>query len=59
MNFKFKAQFNCIIYFIGIATAMKQAQSADFKKYQQQVKTNAKCLAKELADRGYKIVTGS
>lgn len=37
---------------------MKQAQSADFKKYQQQVKMNAKCLAKELADRGYKIVTG-
>ncbi|KAG8188573.1 hypothetical protein JTE90_007179 [Oedothorax gibbosus] len=42
----------------GIATALKQAQSADFKKYQQQVKANAKRLAKELTDKGYSIVTG-
>ncbi|CAL1289462.1 unnamed protein product [Larinioides sclopetarius] len=42
----------------GIATALKQAQSPEFKEYQQQVKLNAKTLAKELADRGYSIVTG-
>ncbi|CAL1289461.1 unnamed protein product [Larinioides sclopetarius] len=46
------------LYCIGIATALKQAQSPEFKEYQQQVKLNAKTLAKELADRGYSIVTG-
>ncbi|GFS55973.1 serine hydroxymethyltransferase, cytosolic [Nephila pilipes] len=42
----------------AIATALKQAQSSEFKEYQKQVRLNAKCLAKELEDRGYTIVTG-
>lgn len=42
----------------GIATAMKQAQSAEFKEYQQQVVRNAQRLCKGLKERGYDIATG-
>lgn len=42
----------------GIAVAMKQAQTPEFKEYQKQVVKNAQVLAKGLAERGYKIVTG-
>lgn len=41
----------------GVATAMKQAMTPEFRKYQQQIVANAKQLCKSLADRGYKIVT--
>jgi glycine hydroxymethyltransferase len=40
------------------AVAFKEALQPEFKTYQQQVKTNAKALAEELAVRGYKIVSG-
>lgn len=40
------------------AVALKEALSPSFKKYQQQVITNAKALAKGLLDRGYRIVSG-
>lgn len=37
---------------------MKQAQSPEFVAYQKQVVANASHLAKKLAEKGYKIVTG-
>jgi len=40
------------------AVAFKEALSPAFKRYQQQVITNAKVLAQGLVDRGYKIVSG-
>lgn len=42
----------------GIATAMKQATTPEFKTYQEQVIKNAQRLCKGLMDRGYTIVTG-
>jgi glycine hydroxymethyltransferase len=42
----------------GIATAMKQATTPEFKEYQQQVVKNAQRLCKGLMERGYTIVTG-
>lgn len=42
----------------GVATAMKQAMTPEFRQYQQQIVTNAKRLCESLANRGYKIVTG-
>ena len=40
------------------AVALLEALQPDFKDYQQQVLTNARCMAQTLADRGYKIVSG-
>lgn len=40
------------------AVAFKEALSPSFKRYQQQVLTNAKALAQGLMDHGYKIVSG-
>lgn len=40
------------------AVAFGEALKPEFKEYQMQVKTNAAALAKALADRGYKIVSG-
>jgi glycine hydroxymethyltransferase len=40
------------------AIAFKEALSPGFKRYQQQVLTNAKALAQGFIDRGYKIVSG-
>ena len=40
------------------AVAFKEALSPSFKRYQQQVLTNARALAQGLMDRGYKIVSG-
>lgn len=42
----------------GVATAMKQAMTPEFRQYQQQIVANAKKLCEALANRGYKIVTG-
>lgn len=42
----------------GVATAMKQAMTQEFRQYQKQIVVNAKSLAQCLANRGYKIVTG-
>ncbi|MCK4650952.1 serine hydroxymethyltransferase [Candidatus Babeliales bacterium] len=39
------------------AIAFEQAQSKDFKKYQEQVIKNAKIMAKTFKDLGYKIVS--
>lgn len=40
------------------AVAFKEALQPEFKIYQQQVIDNARCLAKALQARGYKIVSG-
>jgi len=40
------------------AVALLEALQPDFKDYQQQVLTNARCMAQTLIDRGYKIVSG-
>lgn len=42
----------------GVATAMKQAMTPEFREYQQQIVANAKRLCEALAKRGHKIVTG-
>jgi glycine hydroxymethyltransferase len=42
----------------GIAVAMKQSKTAEYKQYQTQVVRNAQILARSLEERGYKCVTG-
>jgi glycine hydroxymethyltransferase len=42
----------------GIAVALKEAMSEDFKRYCKQVISNAKILSEELAKKGYKIISG-
>ncbi|EEC05657.1 glycine/serine hydroxymethyltransferase, putative, partial [Ixodes scapularis] len=42
----------------GIAVALKQAKTPEFKAYQEQVVKNAKMLAKELQAKGYTCVSG-
>lgn len=43
----------------GVAVALKQAMTAEFKAYQLQVLANCKALSSALIDHGYKIVTGT
>lgn len=42
----------------GLAVALKEANSAEFKNYQKQVLANARALAKALAELGFTIRTG-
>ncbi len=42
----------------AIAVALGEASEPEFKTYAQQIVKNAKKLAGELSDRGYKLVTG-
>ncbi|RXM28040.1 Serine hydroxymethyltransferase, cytosolic [Acipenser ruthenus] len=42
----------------GVAVALKQAMTPEFKAYQIQVLANCKAMAAELIDLGYKVVTG-
>ncbi|XP_034150995.1 serine hydroxymethyltransferase, cytosolic [Esox lucius] len=42
----------------GVAVALKQAMTPEFKAYQQQVLSNCRALADALIGHGYKIVTG-
>nr|AAX45073.1 serine hydroxymethyltransferase [Danio rerio] len=42
----------------GVAVALKQALTPEFKTYQLQVLANCKALASALMDKGYKVVTG-
>uniref|UniRef100_A0A3P9IF12 Serine hydroxymethyltransferase n=1 Tax=Oryzias latipes TaxID=8090 RepID=A0A3P9IF12_ORYLA len=42
----------------GVAVALKQAMTPEFKVYQQQVLANCKALSNALVGHGYKIVTG-
>ncbi len=40
------------------AICLKEALSADFKKYQEQIVKNAKALAKALIEKGFNVVSG-
>ncbi|MHB8510556.1 MAG: serine hydroxymethyltransferase [Actinomycetota bacterium] len=42
----------------GIAVALKEASTAEFKRYASSVVTNAKTLAQALLDRGFDLVSG-
>ena len=42
----------------GIAVALKEAQSNEFKEYAKQVINNAKALVSSLADKGFNIISG-
>ena len=42
----------------GVAVALREAKSPEFKEYIQQVLKNAEALAQELVKRGYSLVTG-
>ncbi|MGH0173671.1 UNVERIFIED_CONTAM: hypothetical protein FKN15_075357 [Acipenser sinensis] len=42
----------------GVAVALKQAMTPEFKAYQIQVLANCKAMAAELIELGYKVVTG-
>ena len=42
----------------ALAVALKQAQTPEFKDYQQQVLSNSKAFAKAFIDRGHNLVTG-
>lgn len=42
----------------GIAVALQEASTEEFKSYSKQVVQNAKTLSEELSQRGYKIVSG-
>ncbi|KAG5832857.1 serine hydroxymethyltransferase, cytosolic [Anguilla anguilla] len=42
----------------GVAVALKQSLTPEFKAYQAQVLANCQALAAALLDKGYKIVTG-
>uniref|UniRef100_A0A8U7N3X5 Serine hydroxymethyltransferase n=1 Tax=Corvus moneduloides TaxID=1196302 RepID=A0A8U7N3X5_CORMO len=47
-----------IFYRKGIAVALRQAMTPEFKAYQQQVVANCKALSTALMEMGYDIVTG-
>ncbi|KAM5262930.1 serine hydroxymethyltransferase, cytosolic isoform 2-T2 [Ctenodactylus gundi] len=47
-----------IFYRKGVAVALKQAMTTEFKVYQLQVVANCRALSEALTELGYKIVTG-
>lgn len=52
------ASASLVLWFTGVAVALKQAMTPEFKVYQQQVLANCKALSNALVGHGYKIVTG-
>jgi glycine hydroxymethyltransferase len=42
----------------GIGVALKEAATADFRQYGEQIIANAKALASELRERGFDLITG-
>jgi len=42
----------------ALSVALKQAQSAEFKQYQEQVMKNAKALGESLSQEGFELVSG-
>ncbi|XP_036749898.2 serine hydroxymethyltransferase, cytosolic isoform X1 [Manis pentadactyla] len=46
------------VFLPGVAVALKQAMTPEFRVYQHQVVANCKALAKTLMELGYKVVTG-
>uniref|UniRef100_A0A8C9J7P7 Serine hydroxymethyltransferase n=1 Tax=Panthera tigris altaica TaxID=74533 RepID=A0A8C9J7P7_PANTA len=47
-----------IFYRRGVAVALKQAMTPEFRVYQRQVVANCRALAETLMELGYKVVTG-
>uniref|UniRef100_A0ABI7XTY9 Serine hydroxymethyltransferase n=1 Tax=Felis catus TaxID=9685 RepID=A0ABI7XTY9_FELCA len=47
-----------IFYRRGVAVALKQAMTPEFRMYQRQVVANCRALAETLMELGYKVVTG-
>uniref|UniRef100_A0A7N5JRD7 Serine hydroxymethyltransferase n=1 Tax=Ailuropoda melanoleuca TaxID=9646 RepID=A0A7N5JRD7_AILME len=47
-----------IFYRRGVAVALKQAMTPEFRLYQRQVVANCRVLAETLMELGYKVVTG-
>lgn len=43
----------------GVAVALKQAMTPEFRVYQRQVVANCRALAETLMELGYKVVTGT
>lgn len=43
---------------VGVAVALKQSMTPEFKAYQMQVLVNCRALSSALIDHDYKIVTG-
>ncbi len=50
--------FIYLMWFAGVAVALKQALTPEFKTYQLQVLSNCRALAATLMEKGYKVVTG-
>jgi len=46
------------MYCAGVAVALKQALTPEFKNYQLQVLANCRALTATLLDKSYKVVTG-
>jgi len=46
------------LYSIGIAVALRQANTPAFKQYAQQIVKNAKAMGDELIRLGHSLVTG-
>lgn len=42
----------------GLACALKQATTAEFKAYQEQVLSNAQAMADRLTEKGHRLVSG-
>ena len=42
----------------GVAVALRQAQTDEFRQYQAQTVRNSKAMARALTERGYKLVSG-
>lgn len=47
-----------LLFMAGVAVALNQAMTPEFKAYQQQVLANCQALSSALIDLGYQIVTG-
>lgn len=57
-DFHWSSKPHCCASSPGIAVALQQAMTPEFKAYQQQVVANCKTLAAALMEMGYDIVTG-
>lgn len=47
------------LFLPGVAVALKQAMTPEFRVYQRQVVANCRALAETLMELGYKVVTGT
>lgn len=57
-DFCWSSKAHCCASSPGIAVALQQTMTPEFKAYQQQVVANCKTLAAALMELGYNIVTG-